>query len=240
MSQADANTVLAIETATKACSVALINEGVEFFRHELLPQKHAHRVLEMVDEVLDEADIKPSEVDVVAFGEGPGAFTGIRIATGVVQGLALGWDKPVVNVSSLLAMAEGVLQKADLQETCSWCALLDARMGEVYLLVGEYEHQTQKINAKEAMLLSPEQAALQIESLQQPIGIGDIAQEYPILVSLFSEWHDALPEAISVARLAMTATNKAYSLDEQVPAPVYLRNQVADTIEERRRKQQAS
>jgi tRNA threonylcarbamoyladenosine biosynthesis protein TsaB len=236
-------TILAVETSTVACSVALLYQGRIFKRYEVLPQKHAHRLLEMVDEVLTESAVKGATLDLLAYGEGPGAFTGVRIAAGVIQGLALGWDKPVVSISSLEAMAEGVFSAREQQnlmegqDKIAWCALMDARMKEVYIQFGVYDLQTRCLHAGSVELLSPEVASARIKALGGVfIGLGDVQKEYPGLVELFLDWTDTLPSADSVARLAEQSQAQAASLQEKVPVPIYLRNHVADTIEERKLK----
>lgn len=237
-------TILAVETSTAACSVALLYQGRSFKRYEVLPQKHAHRLLEMVDEVMTESGLKGSSLDLLAYGEGPGAFTGVRIAAGVIQGLALGWDKPVVNISSLEAMAEGVLftrnQEPTLesQESITWCAIMDARMKEVYLQSGIYNCQTSALQTDSTELLSPQEAKARIIALgSKCIGLGDIQTEYPDLVELFSDWTETLPSALSIARVALRSQKEAKILADKVPVPIYLRNHVADTIAERKLKQ---
>ncbi|BCN93426.1 tRNA (adenosine(37)-N6)-threonylcarbamoyltransferase complex dimerization subunit type 1 TsaB [Thiomicrorhabdus immobilis] len=237
MPQTTMPNVLAIETSTAACSVALIYKDKTYSRHEILPQKHAHRVLAMVDEVLLEAGIDSSAVDLLAYGEGPGAFTGIRIASGVIQGLALGWNKPVVAVSSLLAMAEEVFHSEKPNVDVEWAALLDARMNEVYLMVGEYCAETEKITAREPILISPDKVQEWL-GVNGVIGVGDIETEYPQLKALFTEWHATLPNAVSIARLALRDRQAAMSLEKSIPNPLYLRNHIADTIEERKLKKQ--
>jgi len=234
-------TVLAIDTATKACSAALLHEGQEYSRYELLPQQHAHRILPMVDELITEAGIEFNQVDLLAFGEGPGAFTGIRIASGVIQGLALGWDKPVVSISSLLAIAEAYFadNSMTIDTDMDWAVLLDARMEEVYLLQGSYQVSDRTLLASDVQLVSPDQAATEVLKAQNRrvmIGLGDVAEEYPQVTKLFSIWKPALPSALSVARLALKNADKAKNIDDELPAPVYLRNQVADTIEQRKQK----
>lgn len=252
--------VLAVETATKGCSAALIYKGKEYARFEELPQKHAHKILPMIEALLKEADIAASEIDLLSFGEGPGAFTGIRIAAGVVQGLALGLDKPVIGISSLAAVAEQMFADnvfTDVnnanQTKVDWCVLLDARMNEVYLLSGTYDVQTKKLEFSLAELISPDLAAEKITQLKHAqkkhaqnnsansllLGAGDIECEYPQLCELFDQWQNTLPQAISVARLAIIEQaehENAKLISEQIPAPVYLRNQIADTIEERKKK----
>ncbi len=243
-------TILAVETSTAACSVALLYQSKLYQRYEVLPQKHAHRLLEMVSEVMNESKLKGSSIDLLAYGEGPGAFTGVRIAAGVIQGLALGWDKAVVAVSSLEAMAEGVLttkrqvlggdnaNDKNEQPEITWCAIMDARMQEVYLQSGVYNSQTGSLQADSIELLSPVAAEARIVALDDKcIGLGDIKKEYPGLVKLFTDWTDTLPSASSIAKLALHSQQEAKTLTEKVPVPLYLRNHVADTIAERKLKQ---
>jgi len=237
MLNAKLSSVLAVETSTSACSVALLHHGQEYIQHEILPQKHAHRVLEMVNHVIEEAAIKPSEIDILAFGEGPGAFTGIRIASGVIQGLALGWERPVLAVSSLLAMAEKVFNQNVPLEDTEWCAILDARMSEVYILRGKYILDTKEIVADKPILVSPKQVESFLPKDKKCIGVGDIKEMYPELMNYFDYWYEALPEAISIARIAQKNSTDAATLDKQIPKPLYLRNHIADTIEERKIKQ---
>ena len=242
-------TILAVETSTAACSVALLYQSKLYQRYEVLPQKHAHRLLEMVSEVMNESKLKGSSIDLLAYGEGPGAFTGVRIAAGVIQGLALGWDKPVIAVSSLKAMAEGVLTSRQPVSSgdgandnveppeITWCAIMDARMQEVYLQSGVYNSQTGYLRADATELLSPKEAEQYVVDLGgNCIGLGDVQKEYPGLVELFSDWTDTLPSASSVARLAQHSQKEAKILAEKVPVPIYLRNHVADTIAERKLK----
>lgn len=227
--------VLAIETSTAACSVALIYNEKSYSCHEILPQKHAHRVLEMVDELLAQAGINSNEIDLLAFGEGPGAFTGVRIASGVIQGLALGWNKPVIAVSSLLAMAEERLSQINPEKDVRWASLLDARMSEVYLMIGTYQAKTKEIISDKPILIAPQEVTGYVPKGCE-LGVGDIEVEYPELKGLFNKWHSSLPNAASIARLAIIKADSASYLDSAIPNPLYLRNHIADTIEERKLK----
>ncbi len=121
--------LLALETATEACSAALWVDGEVYERYELAPQRHAEHLLPMLDALLAEASLELAQMDALAFGRGPGAFTGLRIAAGVAQGIALGADLPVVPVSSLAALAQGMYRERGVTQVL---AGFDARMGEVY------------------------------------------------------------------------------------------------------------
>ncbi|MGI8427626.1 MAG: tRNA (adenosine(37)-N6)-threonylcarbamoyltransferase complex dimerization subunit type 1 TsaB [Actinomycetota bacterium] len=122
--------VLAIDTATEACSAAILVAGEVYERFLIAPRRHSALILPMVEEVLAEASVSLRQLDGLCFGRGPGSFTGVRIATGVIQGLALASDLPVAPVSTLAALAQGAFRPGGAE--CI-VAALDARMGEVYL-----------------------------------------------------------------------------------------------------------
>ncbi len=122
--------VLAIDTATEACSAAILVAGEVHERFLIAPRRHSALILPMVEEVLAEAGVSLSQLDGLCFGRGPGSFTGVRIAAGVIQGLALASDLPVAPVSTLAALAQGAF-RPDGPECI--VAAFDARMGEVYL-----------------------------------------------------------------------------------------------------------
>ena len=237
------NSILAIETSTAACSVALRYQGAVFHIFEMLPQRHAHRVLEMVDEVLEQANAHQEDIEFLAYGEGPGAFTGIRIATGVIQGLALGWNKPVIAVSSLEAMAYSALQTHDrlhALEPINWIAMMDARMQEIYWQSGFYEPNSQRWSANPPELLSQKtiKARLSLAMLPTPTPLmtGDIQNAYPELIEGAVNWFESLPTAKAVVALASKKTHTARFISEHVPVPIYLRNNVAETTIERQAK----
>src|SRR4051794_34771269 len=118
--------LLAIETSTELCSVALLRDGELFVEEALAENRHSEMLMPMVRRVLERSHLTARQMHAFAFGQGPGSFTGIRIACGVVQGLAFGANRPVVPVPSLLALAEQANERRV-------AAALDARMGEAYI-----------------------------------------------------------------------------------------------------------
>jgi len=121
--------LLAIDTATEGCSAALLNDGSIRFDYLETARDHSRLILKMIDTLLAEAGIKPGQLDGLAFGRGPGSFTGVRIATGVVQGIAFAIDRPVVAISDLAAIAQRSCRENGHTRVL---AAIDARMGEVY------------------------------------------------------------------------------------------------------------
>ena len=127
-------TILAIETATEACSAALLHNEQLYERYELAPQKHTSLILPMCEELMHEANINFTQINALAFGCGPGSFTGLRIAAGIIQGLAFAHQLPVIPVSTLRALAQELHRKYGVKKVL---ASLDARVQEIYW--GEYQ-----------------------------------------------------------------------------------------------------
>ena len=121
--------LLAIDTSGDACSAALLYDGECRQRLEAIPRRHGELILPMMDGLLAEAGLRLEDLDAMAFGRGPGSFTGVRIATAVAQGAAFGADLPVVPVSTLAALAKGEYRRSGHS---SLAAAFDARMGELY------------------------------------------------------------------------------------------------------------
>ncbi|HHI5442817.1 tRNA (adenosine(37)-N6)-threonylcarbamoyltransferase complex dimerization subunit type 1 TsaB [Pseudomonas aeruginosa] len=144
------STLLALDTSTEACSVALLHEGRALSHYEVIPRLHAQRLLPMVRDLLDEAGVALSAVDAIAFGRGPGAFTGVRIAIGVVQGLAFALQRPVLAVSDLAILAQRAYREQGAERVA---AAIDARMDEVYW--GCYQLQQGEMRLAESVLESP-------------------------------------------------------------------------------------
>ena len=215
--------MLTIDTATEACSVALQYNGKVYTRYEVCPQQHSQKILTMVDEVMQEAGAKMKSLDVLGFGRGPGSFTGVRIATGIIQGLALGAKLPVVGVSTLHAMAQQVISS---QSADNVAVAIDARMSEVYFA------RYQNINGiaellGEEQVLPPEQAATQVTE-QTSVFAGTGWQAYPALTEVQGEV--VVSVTYPYARHMLPLVERAYEAGETMTAesitPVYLRDTV--------------
>lgn len=217
-------TLLALDTATEACSVALMHEGRVFSHYEVIPRLHAQRLLPMIRKMLSEAGVPLSAVDALAFGRGPGAFTGVRIAVGVIQGLAFAMDRPVLPVSTLATIAQRAHREHGAEQVA---AAIDARMDEVYwgcYRVHEGEMQLAGIEA----VLPPEQLCLPRGDVGSWFGAGT-GWGYGSRLSVQPESMDAslLPHAEDVLKLACFAWQRGEALDADQAQPIYLRDNVA-------------
>lgn len=218
--------ILAIETSTEACSAALLINGEIEERYELVPRGHGDLILQMADDLLAHAALKPQQLTAIAFGRGPGAFTGVRIATSVVQGIALGADLPVVPVSTLAALAQGAWRQ--YQQRALLCAM-DARMGEVYWGCYQIEDGFANPQAEETVC-TPERAPSVNGTGWQGIGSGwqaygdALQQRYGQQVAVCDA--AALPRARDVAVLAARDYRAGRAVSAEQALPVYLRDNV--------------
>ena len=226
--------LLAIETATEACSVALVHGDTVIARSELAPRRHAERVLPMADELLAEAGLGRHALDAIAVGRGPGAFTGVRLAVSLAQGMALALDLPVITVSSLAALALEAPDDGDADTAI--LAVIDARMGEIYAACyrrdgagGLVALDHERVCTADALLL-PEAAAWQV------VGTGWTAYESVLRERLGCEPHFAdgarYPQALHVAELAAREFRAGRAQAPELALPVYLRDKVALTLVE--------
>ncbi len=218
--------ILAIETSTEACSAALLINGEIEERFEFSPRGHGDLILQMVDDLLADAALKPQQLTAIAFGRGPGAFTGVRIATSVVQGIALGADLPVVPVSTLAALAQGAYRHH--QQRKLLCAM-DARMGEIYW--GAYAIEAGVALAQADECVCPAAAAPAVSGGEwQGVGTGwqvygdALVQRYGVLASVRDT--AALPRARDVALLAEHGYRNGRAVSAEQALPVYLRDNV--------------
>ncbi len=210
--------ILALETSTDACSVALDDGRDTIERFDTEPRRHAALLLPMIESVLAEAGLRRQDVDAIAFGRGPGAFTGVRIAVAAAQGLALGLDVPVIPISSLAAVAE----EASADDACIAVAG-DARMGEVYWGVFARENGTLRAIGEERVC-APEAVSTPARVVNIGAGAGWSVYRDVLMSRLRPSrvMDTLLPRAAAVARLARTQP----TLSAELALPVYLRDQV--------------
>jgi tRNA threonylcarbamoyladenosine biosynthesis protein TsaB len=222
--------LLALESATERCSAALWHQGALIRRHWEEARPHSETLLPLVETLLGEAGIRPGQLDAVAFGMGPGAFTGLRMACGTAQGLALGAGIPVVPVPTLMGLAHQTGHNRVV-------AALDARMGQLYLAA--YERRENQWDAiLEAGLYGPES----LPAL--PPGSWIVAGNalVPFGAQLREAWPDRMlkyspvlhPDAAAVAELGIERFQQGLAVPPELASPLYLRDKVALTVAERK------
>ena len=218
-------TLLALDTATEACSVALLHDGRVLSHYEVAPRMHAQRLLPMIQQLLGEAGISASALDAIAFGRGPGAFTGVRIAIGVVQGLVFALERPVLPVSNLAVLAQRALREQGVTQVA---AAIDARMDEVYWGCYRAEAGEMRLLGQEAVL-PPEQAEAPRGSDGEWFGAGTGWGTFAARIALTPVSMDGsmLPHAEDLLTLARFAWARGEALPADQAQPVYLRDQVA-------------
>ncbi|MDH1264293.1 MULTISPECIES: tRNA (adenosine(37)-N6)-threonylcarbamoyltransferase complex dimerization subunit type 1 TsaB [unclassified Pseudomonas] len=218
-------TLLALDTATEACSVALLHDGRVTCHYEVAPRLHAQRLLPMIKQLLAEAGVPLSALDAIAFGRGPGAFTGVRIAIGVVQGLAFALDRPVLPVSNLAVLAQRSLREHGANQVA---AAIDARMDEVYWGCYRNEQGEMRLAGVEAVL-PPEQASLPRDAAGDWFGAGTGWGSYAARLPVAVQGRDdaLLPHAEDLLSLARFAWARGEAVAADDAQPVYLRDKVA-------------
>jgi len=234
--------LLAIDTATEACSAALGFDGQIIERSELAPRRHAELILPMIESLLAEARLTRHDLDGIAVGRGPGAFTGVRLAISVAQGLALGLDLPVVPVSSLAALALDAPDDA-AHRGDAILAVIDARMGEIYTA-------TFRRTADGLIEAISEETVGSAEKWSPPKNLPAGLRSWSVVGTGWDAYREALaarlltaptfadgvryPQARAVLRLAAPRFAQGAGLAPEAALPVYLRDKVALTLEEQR------
>ena len=223
--------ILAIETATDACSCALEHSGAIVARHVVEPRRHTELLLPMIDAVLAEAGIGLRALDAIAFGRGPGSFTGLRIACAVAQGLGFGADRPLIPVSTLRTVAAGLNRTRGARRVL---AAFDARMGEVYWGAFEWDGATMAPVFDESVC-PPD--AVRVPDGEGWAGAGPGWSAYRAVLDDRlagrldgrGDMIDAarLPEAIDMLAPARAAFEAGLAVAPEDAAPVYLRSNVA-------------
>jgi tRNA threonylcarbamoyladenosine biosynthesis protein TsaB len=222
--------LLAIETATEACSAAVLLDQDVIEHYQYAPREHNRLILPMMAKVMREADIEFADLDAIAFGCGPGSFTGVRIAAGIAQGVALGLDLPVIPVSTLAALAQDALtsDEADVAYSC-----IDARMNEVYW--GVYGRDS----AGGVELLVSERvcsaADVPVVTGKTAVATGSGWGTYADILSgrvgnaLKTIMPERYPRAASVAGLAARDYRNGKACPAELAQPTYLRDKVVNS-----------
>lgn len=223
--------ILVFETSTEACSVALWLDGEVHERFALAPRQHAQLALAWADALLADAGIARGALDAIGFGRGPGAFTGVRLAIALAQGIALGLDLPLLPVSTLAVLAQGAATAAGDPVV----AAIDARMGEVY--VGAFARgEDGLVRAIGEEWLGPPALAPSQSVLAVGVGSGFAAADAALVarLNLPAARVDAgaLPHAAHGAQLAEAALRRGEGQAPERVEPAYLRHQVALTLEQ--------
>lgn len=218
--------LLAIDTSTEACSAALkVNDDI-LSRFELAPRRHTELILPMIDELMTEAGLAPQQLDGLAYGRGPGAFTGVRIAAGIVQGIAFAADLPVVSVSSLAAIAQAIYRQ---QNSSRVIAAIDARMNEIYWCYYQAHHGVMQACIEEG-LYSAESVPIPEHNTWVGAGSGWFAYA-EMLTQRVSDRLDATignvyPDALDILTLGEQAFLRGETISADQVAPIYLRDKV--------------
>lgn len=219
--------ILAVDTATEACSAALLVGDSLFSRWEEAPRDHTRKILPMVQAVLDDAGITLNDLDAIAFGRGPGSFTGVRIGISVAQGLAFGVGVPLIGISTLAAMAQGAYRLDGAEQVLT---AIDARMNEVYF--GRYELIDGRMQLVGDEVVSDPAALVDVRGkLAGPVTcvgtgfetygetLGGLADELAVSQVRFPAAEDMLP-------LARAAWLAGEAVPVEQATPVYLRDKV--------------
>lgn len=217
--------ILALESADQACSVALWLDGEVRERFEIAPRRQTLLLLPWVKEMLAVAGLSLSQLDGLAFGHGPGAFTGVRVATSVAQGLAFSANLPVVGVSTLAALAQGINER--LPAADALLPVLDARMQEIYL--GAYARDADGlVTALADDCVCPPESLPKLPKRDWQGGGGGLiyADTLATQLTLTGQTEALYPQAACVAALAARAFERGDAQEAVAVRPVYLRDKV--------------
>ncbi|WAC61691.1 tRNA (adenosine(37)-N6)-threonylcarbamoyltransferase complex dimerization subunit type 1 TsaB [Pseudoxanthomonas sp. SL93] len=223
--------LLAFETATEACSVALYVDGAVRERFEVAPRRHAELSLPWAEALLADAGIARAQLDAIALSRGPGAFTGVRLAIALAQGIALALDRPIVPVSTLAVLAARA-------EGTRILAAIDARMGEIYAGTFCRVGDALEATSAETVVAPAEYDLAGTDADWHGAGTGFAAADDVLQVRLAERFTHidamALPHAADLAHLAAAAYARGEAIAPELVEPAYLRNNVALTLEEQK------
>lgn len=223
--------LLALDASSSACSAALLRQQGDqrdcLARFEMTPRAHTRRLMPMVDDILAEANISAQQLDAVAFGRGPGSFTGLRIAAGAAQGLAFGLDCPLLGISTLEALALQAHRRYHFRHVVT---ALDARMGEIYAATWHCLNDTLSLKSDE-VVIAPANFRLPADETDW-VGVGTgftLWDEFALNAQTAISQHliDLEPRAEEMAWLAARDLEAGLGQAAHEAQPVYLRNDVA-------------
>lgn len=221
--------ILAIDTATDACSVALWRDGEIEERHEMASRRHNQRIFSMLGELLPEGGLRQQGVDAIAWGCGPGSFTGLRIAAAAVQGLAFTNDLPVAAVSTLACQAQTAIRQGHVAENDFVLSLLDARINEIYAAIYQVREGL-PLAVADAVACAPEDLELPggIEQLTA-IGNGCVfldKMQGRVCERVRASRPDILPHARDLIPLALVEIGRGNTQSAGQVQPVYVRDEI--------------
>ncbi len=221
-------TLLALDASTEACSCAVLHNGEVSERFELVPRQHTQMILPMIEALMASAGIGFGELDAIAFGKGPGSFTGLRIAAGVAQGLAFAADVPVLPVSTLAAVAA---EAAGASGSSLVFSCLDARIDEIYW--GWYlvqDGQPQLLGDEQ--LCGPEAVPVAMPITHSNVGAAGNGLCYrgrlptTLTAAFMAAQPDLLPRSSHIVRIAASLWQQGGAIAPEAASPVYLRDKV--------------
>lgn len=227
--------ILALDTCTEMCSVALLSQGKTYEQSVITQRGHSEKILGMLDTILKEADCLLRDIDFIAFGRGPGSFTGVRVCVGVAQGIAFANKTPVIPISTLAAVAQ---RGIDEYGASIMAVAMDARMKEAYCGVYKNHNGLAQLDGSEKVS-SPE--AFTLDDKQQYQALGTAWHEYTnefkkhLAVDLVDSAIHLLPTAAAMLKLAIPMAEAKQAIPADQAVPVYLRDNVAKKKGEQQR-----
>ena len=219
--------IIALDTCTELCSVALLYQGELYQQNQMTQRGHSDMVLSMMTALFEEAGATVVDVDILAFGRGPGSFTGVRVGVGVAQGIAYARNIPVVAISTLAAVAQTAV---DALNTDHIAVAMDARMGEIYC--ASYQRENDLVSLVDEERVCPAEQ-FNPYSEDKWLGVGTAWREYeePLRANFTLRQGDFFanyyPHAASIIKLAKREVEAGRTVSADKALPVYLRNNVA-------------
>jgi tRNA threonylcarbamoyladenosine biosynthesis protein TsaB len=225
--------ILALDTATEACSAALFYDNAIIHRYEVAPRQHTQLILPMLQSLLTEAGLTLAQLDAVAFGRGPGSFTGVRIATSIIQGIAFATDLPVIPISTLQALAQGNWRESSPElKTKPVLAAIDARMNEIYWCAYELGQDKLMSPMCPEIVCAPDELHFKMDS--DFVGVGSGWDSYHAIMQqqfVTTQWiPKRYPNAYDIVTLAANGFKNGEAVSAEQALPIYLRDHVANKM----------